>query len=381
MRLLCLSLALCAATPTLGAPRCALSGNDFLEGRIVGEGPLASVVDARREQKIEVFVAAPGRLDGRAVIFGDSGVRGRVVFATSGCGPVAVSWRRVEPRREHTSTAAPNEKIMVYANAVVFGPRHGRWIGYDQLEYFETPIDGAHETRLLVDSAAPTQHADERNGDYATLGTMRLAATVELAGTRAASPGADDAPAGQIAARVFRYTLRSDDSFLGWLSSYFNVPYLFGSAGKGARSQAERYIGADCADVLVAALRRSGRHELEYSSVAELADSFERVAGPATVGAKASPTSTLRVGTDVLPGDLLALDYVGAAELPRALDHIVAFVADRGPGGAADGLLGPDDLVADSGDATGLKFDALAHQGEVRVTVLRLGRERARRPR
>jgi len=155
------------------------------------------------------------------------------------------------------------------------------------------------------------------------------------------TPGAADAPSGQIAERVFRYTLRSDDSFLGWLSSYFNVPYLFGSAGKGARSQAERYIGADCADVLVAALRRAGRHDLEYSSVAGLADSFERVAGPAVVGAHDAPISSLRVGADVRPGDLLALDYVGAAELPRALDHIVAFVEDRGPDGTADGRLGP----------------------------------------
>jgi hypothetical protein len=79
----------------------------------------------------------------------------------------------------------------------------------------------------------------------------------------------------------------------------------------------------------------------------------------------------LHFGRDVRPGDFLALDYVGAVELPRPWDHIVAVVEDRGPNGAADGVLGPDDLVADSGDAAGLKFAPLREQGAVRVMVLR----------
>jgi len=46
-------------------------------------------------------------------------------------------------------------------------------------------------------------------------------------------------------------------------------------------------------------------------------------------------------------------------------------VEDRGPGGVPDGLLGPEDLVADSGSADGLKTAPLGEQGLVRVAVLR----------
>jgi hypothetical protein len=366
MRVLVAGLVLLAAVRAEAA--CTLTGRPFLEGRIEGaSAKLTRVVDARVGEHVEVFVVQAGRLDGRAVVFGDAG-EGRTPW--SRCEQVEVAWQRVEPQMQHVDTPAPNKSIAIYSNAVVFGANHGKWIGFDRLEYFATPIADAQGTRVLVAGAAPTT---AREGAWATLGTMRLAATVSLAGRSFSTPGIDDAPDGQIADRVFRYTYRQGDDFLGWLTSYFNVPYLFGSAGKGVRSQAERYIGADCADVLVAALRRSGRRDLEYSSVEGLAGSMERVAGPVRLA-----DGGLRVGRDVRPGDLLALDYVGVAELPRAYDHIVAFVADRGPDGKSDGVLGGEDLVADSGDALGLKFSPLSEQGDVRVTVLRPRAARSR---
>ena len=73
----------------------------------------------------------------------------------------------------------------------------------------------------------------------------------------------------------------------------------------------------------------------------------------------------------VRAGDLYALDYVDFADLPRAWDHIVALVEDRGPDGKPDGKPGPEDLVMDTGNADGLKVAPLADQGEVRISVLR----------
>ena len=212
---------------------------------------------------------------------------------------------------------------------------------------------------------------------------MHLAAAeLSAGGGEVHTPAADATPwaAGQILPTVFfRYSFRRGDDFLGWLTSYFNVPYVFGSAGKGARSQAERRVGADCADVLVAALRRVGASRFEYSSVMDLVSRLPHVSPPVRitpccgVGIACPPASgaALRFGTDVRPGDFLALDYIDASELPRPWDHIVAVVEDRGPGGEPDGVLGPDDLVADSGDEEGLKFAPLAEQGPVRVMVLR----------
>jgi hypothetical protein len=350
-----LAVVLVCATSAYAAP-CRLTSEPWLEGRVGAAHPQRTV-DARLGDEIEVFVAAPGRLGGRKVVFGES--PGRTPFSSCDDQPV-VSFRRVEPRMQHESTPSPNPDLPLYANAVVFGPSHGKWIGFDRLEYVETPL-AASGPVLRVRDAAPTEALLHRDGPLRALGVMRLAATLELGGTTRTTPGADDAPDGQIASRVFRYTFRSGDGFLGWLTSFFNVPYLFGSAGKGEKSQAERYVGGDCADVLVAALRRAGRRKLEYTSVAGLVDALEH-GGPPVEVQPGAPPSSLRAE----PGDLLALDYVGdGGQLPRDWDHVVALYEDRPPLG-----LGPEDLVIDSGDSTGLKVAPLAEQGHVRAQLL-----------
>jgi hypothetical protein len=338
---------LVASSTAAATPICRVRGQPWLEGRVAGTTKSARAVDARRGETIEVFVVANGTLDGRRVVFSDDRRRGHVGWRAC---DARVEGRRVEPRPQHTTTPAPNASVPVYANAVVLGPDHGKWIGFDRIEYFESALDGDGTTRVVREALASA--ATARAEPWLGLGVMHLAATVHLADTAVATAGAEDAPDGTLAARVFRYSFRAGDDFLGWLTSYFNVPYLFGSAGKGARAQAERYVGADCADVLVAALRRIGC-KLEYTSVADLVDALPRVSGP------------------VRAGDLYALDYVGYAELPRSWDHIVALVEDRGPDGKPDGKPGPEDLVIDSGNADGLKIAPLADQGDVRIAVLR----------
>jgi hypothetical protein len=367
----------------MAAPRCELSGKPWLEGRVLKEGKAARpsrTVDARLGETLEVFLAAPGRLDGRKVVFSEASGPGRQSWKAAGCPEAQVSWFLVEPRMQHVDTPAPNKSMAVYANAAVFGPNHGTWIGYDRIEYYESPVAGLAGWSVRVSDATPTEPvARRRSASLLSLGTMRMKATLVVGTQSSSTAGAEDAPKGMISDRVFRYTFRRDDSFLGWLTTFFNVPYLFGSAGKGSRNQAERYLGADCADVLVAALRRAGARSLEYSSVGEMVAKMRKVGVPVEIepceGEKKAcpqPEPRLRFGQDVIPGDLLALDYIGAEELPRNWDHIVAVVEDRGHGdGPPDGLLGPEDLVADTGSAEGLKFAPLNEQGHVRVVVLR----------
>lgn len=368
------------------APRCQLRGRPYLEGRVRGGDPRTSrVVEARAGEEIEVFLVLPGTLDGAPVLFSEA--PGKRSFSGAGCGALSVSWYRVEPRMEHTRTPAPNGDLKIYANARVFGADHGKWLGYDRIEYIESPLPGQGATpptlpTLIVRDAAPSPEAGVPARDPALrgLGTMRLKATATFGAQTVSTPGAEDAPAGLISPQVFRYSYRSGDDFLGWLTTFFNVPYLFGSAGQGPASQAERYLGADCADALVAALRRAGQRRMRYTSVTGLVDALRKV-GPAVVVAPAAPSGPqvpdaaprLRFGEQVRPGDLLALDYVGSEDLPRPWDHIGVVVADHGPGpdGAPDGVLGPEDLFGDTGDGRGLKFAPLGEQGIVRVQVLR----------
>lgn len=349
------------------APRCELRGEPWLEGQVDG-GPAGPGVDARRGETIEVAIVAPGRLDGAAVIFSGRPGRGRTSWTEAGCPPLSIRWRRIDPRMEHVETPPPNPGLAIYANAVVFGPSHGAWLGHDRVEYSERPLAaGDDRWRLAVRDARPDDPAQVAARDPADLdlGTARLAATLSpREGPARATPGLAE---GRLDDRVFRYSVRGGDDLVGWLTAYFGVPYVFGSAGVGARSQAERFIGTDCADLIVAGLRRAGRRDLAYSSVGGLVRSLSRVAGPFEVrpGGAAEPAYSPR------PGDILALGYQGAAELPRAWDHIVVLVDDRGPDGVADGALGPEDRVVDIGDGRGLKFAPLGDQGSVRVMVLR----------
>jgi len=360
VRALVLGVALLCAAAAQAAP-CRLRGAPLVESAAG-----ARSLDLRSGEEARVFVAVPVWLGGRAVLLSDSGLAGRLPF--SACPDARLTWQRIEPLLEHTHTPSPNPDVAVFANAVVFGPRHGSWIGYDRIETLSTPLAEQGSSLRLVDARPSTAIGAPDRGARANLGVMRVAATVTIDGQSRTSPTELE--------RAFRYTVRDGDGFVGWLFTFFNVPYLFGSAGKGARAQAEQYYGADCADVLVAALRRTGLR-IEYTSVSGLVDRLRRVAGPVAVQPCAPDleapcgATSLRWGKDVLPGDLLALDYIDSTALPRPWDHIVAALEDRGPGDAPDGLLGPEDLVADTGDRAGLKLTALAHQGHVRVMVLR----------
>src|SRR5437868_1517092 len=86
------------ACPVAAAPRCQLHGRPRLEGRLAGAGGpsvLAPAVDARLGEDIDVFITAPGTLNGRAVLFSESGARGRVSWVAAGCPRADVTWRRV----------------------------------------------------------------------------------------------------------------------------------------------------------------------------------------------------------------------------------------------------------------------------------------------
>src|SRR5690606_20073828 len=144
-----------------GAPRCELRGAPSLAARVRGDEARARApIDARAGETLEVFVRAPGRLDGEAVIFADDGEAGHVSWSAAGCPPATLRWSRVEPRMEHVATPAPNQGISIYANAVVFGPRHGAWIGHDRLEYVESPIAaGDDRWTIAVSDARPSDEA------------------------------------------------------------------------------------------------------------------------------------------------------------------------------------------------------------------------------
>ena len=185
---------------------------------------------------------------------------------------------------------------------------------------------------------------------------------------------------------MHRVSIRAGDDFLGWLTAYLLVPEVFGSAGPGRNHQTERFTGADCADVMVGAIRRAGRKELAYTNVAGLPAYTTIVAGSTVLDDHGMPAQPI---PGVQRGDLIRIDYGGefAHHTPRGWDHVAALWEDRsdpaGPAhGRPDGKLDGFDLVIHMGHPR-LVIEPLANQAPATIDVLRwrprAGRKQRRR--
>ena len=374
---------------TLLLPLCAWGGRARLD---LVAGPAGS---ALRDRAVNVRLGQPVRIcavlrNGRRVFADTEGalvLRGRRLHRarpTAELGPLRWRWWRIEPRPHHVETEPPNPGNPAYSNAVLFGPRHGEWLGYDRIEYQETEIQGARESCISVDRTHPSHPKVDVNGG---LGTMRYKASVELDGASLASPGMESRDRGGISPRVLRVTFRSGDGLTGYLRGYFNVPNVFGSAGSGRTHQAELYQGADCADVIIGAARELGAR-MRYTSARGLA----RYARPTTArllmtkeaifeldaDGKAGKRVHLDLASDVRPGDIMLIDYVGFDGSPRSWDHVAVIDRDAG---AVRGELDPQDPVLHMGYLYGLTEEPAATQAPAVIQLFRLKASVLRAPR
>ncbi len=368
---------LAAMTVVAGPPRKATAEplTALLVAREGTSGPARDqAVTARLGEPVEIFVVvrSGSRFYGAV---GDAFIAGRrvAVRPLAEIGPATITWRTVEPRMVHGGDGA-GDAPRPYTNAVLLGPTHGRWRGYDPIAYFERPVPRATGPRLVVRDSRPSDPAlDVRGG----LGTLRYSARVELPGGAVSTPGAEALEPTGIGPRVLRVSYRAGDDLPGWLAAYFNVPQVFGSAGGPGNHQTDRFVGADCADVVVGALRAAGRRDVAYTSVGGLSRYARFVSdvllqlddGRIVSADDARRPTTLRFGRDVQRGDIVILDYVGFAGLPRAWDHVGVLGDDDG-----DGVLDAGDPLYHMGLDRGLTVEPLSAQGFVRLRVLRLRR-------
>lgn len=355
------------ATAADAAPRAQVLG--LAPGEVAAHaGPIEAVFG----QPVRLFAAVQ---DGRTWYSDAPRIRvGRRVVTPrplADLGPVTVTWRLVEPHPHHVATPSPNFGNPAYSNNVLFGPRHGKWLGYDTLDYQETPLP-ASGGALEIDRARPSFPQLAVN---AGMGTVRYAVTVTAGGATYASPGAEAIQRGGIAPSVFRVSFRAGEGLLGYLPSYFNVPNVFGSAGVGRRHQTELHQGADCADVIIGAARKAGAR-IEYTSVAGLARYtdpvsprlyFDGAAFRALTDEGPGEPVSLRWADDVQPGDVLLIKYARADFTGRRWDHVGVLEADAGAPGVLDGA----DPLLHIGYLHGLARQPIASQGLMVVQVVR----------
>jgi len=336
----------------------------------VGDGPWTDApTEARADQKAELAVVV---VTSRKVLAPDGITEVRLGGDKHKTAPLSgrVRWSTVEPHGFRASKATNGATSDFYSNVSTEPKTFGRWLGYDHIDYFETVVREWGDTAPI----AAAVHGTEI--DTHGLGTIRYKAEVDVdgGGKTLASPGAESSNDYGITADVHRVSIRSGDDFLGWLSAYELVPEVFGSAGSGRGHQTDRFTGADCADVMVGALRRTGRTDLDYTNVAGLPSYTTRVSAAVTLDDHGVPEHDI---TGVKPGDLIRIDYGGelSHHTPRDWDHVAALWEDRsdpaGPEhGGPDGKLDGFDLVIHMGHPR-LVIEPLANQAPATIDVLR----------
>jgi len=372
-----LSLSLILTSSTQGAP----SAKAYVVAAAPGRVPSDRPVQVRRGTRVTLYaVVRIGRgwraryyTDASSLRLGGRRIRHKRIRPLAQLRGVRTRWFLVEPYQHHQKRPFPNRGNPAYSNAVLFGKHHGRWLGFDTLGYHETVIASARGSLLRVDRATPTHKKVNVHGG---LGTMRYRVEVTWAGGRVSSPGAAATGRGGISTRVIRVSWRAADDLVGWLTSYYNVPNVFGSAGGGARHQTERYQGADCADIIVGAARRAGAR-LRYTHAAGLIRYGRRVTPKLFLtktglvyaeGSRRGRRARLRFGKDVRRGDLMLIDYVGWNGTGRGWDHVGVISADRGVKGWLDGA----DRHIHMGYKWGLVSEPLSSEGRAVVLFLRL---------
>ncbi len=218
-----------------------------------------------------------------------------------------------------------------------------KWTGFDRIQYYRVEIPElrhhaeinplpALETarrRFVEWREKLTGKTDGTEFYHSEVGTFWIQAAIEDDKGVRRSPGIEDNTDQGLSPRVFRLSIRSDDSYLGRLSALYNVPGVFGSV----LSQSIHHIGADCADVLMTAWSEWKRKPLRDNyNVQMLVTKFTQSAK--TKMNAGIPEKTLKWGKEVEPGDFIAVSY---SEDAKKYHHIGALLADENENGILDG--------------------------------------------
>lgn len=143
----------------------------------------------------------------------------------------------------------------------------------------------------------------------------------------ASSPGLKSNDYRGLSPKVFRVSIREGKGYIGYLTSFFNVPALFGSIPY----QSYHYIGTDCADVLIAAYARWKRKPVPKDyNVAMLVERFGRKAEFKL--REGQPDRPVYWNKTIRPGDFIAVRFRGR----RQFQHVGALYKDANQNGKLD---------------------------------------------
>lgn len=250
--------------------------------------------DVRLEDRVKLNLVVESDLDGEKVYFSNSK-------------DIVIAGKKID--KSKIKSGESYDFIIQWYKIEPEGSSYNNWEeGYfinNSPSYKETMIDSGNNWVIDADARPTNKDKDVNDG----LGVMRYKAEVFYDGKSFFTQGKDSTNAYGITDKVHRLSFREDDSFTGWLTSFFNLPYIYGSCGKSDEEhQAEKYIGADCADLVVAAYRKLG-YKIPYTHVLGLKKHANKIVDEKNLkikeGTYYDSKKLLKYGRDVQKGDLL----------------------------------------------------------------------------
>ena len=174
----------------------------------------------------------------------------------SNLGHCSIKWYKVEEANgDHYSNTYPSW--------------HWEKIPYKETEVIEW------RNRLIVTADVTPTVFDPMYCNGNVVGTMRFKAVININGETYSTPGKESTYKGSISQDVHRISLKghTNNEVINYALTMCNLPYIWGSesftGSKWDKHQAELYIGADCADFVVAAYQMAGKG-LPYDSIKDL---------------------------------------------------------------------------------------------------------------
>ena len=255
----------------------------------------------------------------------------------------------------------PNINIQ-YNNAVwPWLPNAYKWKGYDKIKYARVPIhqfDDIWEVNILpevgltANLSKPLTRSDAQLSNFerrvigprkdknqfssSYMGSFWFQAEVKKDGRTFQTPGINSRDNRGISQKVFRVSIKQGNDLLGNLTSYFNVPSIFGSTPY----QVKNHIGVDCADVLMAAYCKTNNVPIAKDyNVAMLTSKFKTIVKSRIRAGKL--VSEIRWNKEIQAGDFIAVRYPKS----KQYQHIGALYNDQNGNDLLDG----EDLILHAG--------------------------------
>ncbi|MEN8136180.1 MAG: hypothetical protein ABFS18_11695 [Thermodesulfobacteriota bacterium] len=258
-------------------------------------------------------------------------------------------------------------------------PNAYKWKGFDKIKYTRKELKNvankwqisiSNENRqseeTTIDRSGPVAYLTRKifsSSDYSKsqfynhdYGSFWYQAVVTKGVKTFKTPGTKDKDNRGLSPNVFRLSIKDGDDLMGNLTSFFNVPAIFGSTPY----QVKNYIGVDCADVLMAAYCiTNGKPIKKDYNVASLTRTLPVIKKAQITNG--NPDKKIYWGKDIQRGNFIAVRYNGG----RQYQHIGALYKDSN----ANNILDAEDMILHAGPDPlhYTRLDAGAFDGEVLI--------------